>query len=138
MSCINIHPPTPSSGPMAFGFVSTRDYRCVPEKNWIVFSNILNIISYPLSPLIGLVRIVVNAYFLYKDKNLDGKAWNENDRNYLWAQIGRGALELIGGGYLLWVVDIIMTDFRSIDPEGPSLKNCFNASNASPDSYTIM
>ena len=99
MSYINIHLPKDFSGHMAFGFVSTDSIVFEkPEKNWVVFNNVMNIIGYVLSPLIGLIRIVVNAYFLFKNENVVGGDWEEGERTYLWAQIGRGALELIGGG----------------------------------------
>lgn len=110
MSCIYIYPPT-GEWHEAFGFVRVEDTDAVREceENWVVWNDIANAAGYILSPIIGIIRIIANAYFLHKGQDCDGFKWDDDDKKYFYAQIGRGCFELIGGGYILWIPDLIKT-----------------------------
>jgi hypothetical protein len=103
--------PVPAHWEMAFGWFITEeaDEFEPSEKKWILFNNIINVVSYVLSPLIGIIRIIVNAYFLAKNKNQQGSAWDNYEKTYFKVQIGRGVAELFGAGLLMWIPDLIAT-----------------------------
>lgn len=112
MTCsLTLCPPYGYEWRDAFGWAyANESEKLTPEEyNWVVWNNIANVAGYILSPIIGLIRIIVNAYFLCKNEDIDGEDWSEETRGYFYTQIGRGCFELVGGGYLLWIVDLIET-----------------------------
>lgn len=117
MTCISMHPPSGSEWTMVFGWTSLDDGDCKEEYSYIVYNNLANIAAYALSPVIGLIRIIVNAFFLYRNEDVAGKEWISEEKGYLKTQIARGVFELLGGGYLLWIPDLIFTIGRACDAD---------------------
>jgi len=111
VSFINAVPPNSAAWQSTFGYVKVGedDVYTSQEKKWVCLNNIANALSYILSPIVGLIRLVVSAHFLAKNKDSDGQPRSDEGRNYLKAQIVRGVAELFGAGYLMWIPDIITT-----------------------------
>jgi len=116
MSCMSIHPPTDTTWSLVFGWVTEDNCDAGidedAEVNYVCYNNLANIAGYILSPIIGLIRIIANAYFLAKGKDVNDDNFSDDEKGYLKAQIARGFVEFLGGGYLLWIPDLISTIHR--------------------------
>lgn len=114
MNFISFHPPEDSEWTEAFGWARSSVNECsenvTKENRYILYNNIANIAGYVISPIIGLIRIIANSIFLVRGKNLSYTyEWEDGEKSYLRTQIARGIFELLGGGYILWIPDLIAT-----------------------------
>lgn len=88
--------------------------RSLSERSFIWYVNIANTAAAIVSPLVGIIRMVVAAILLYQNsqvKNADDRL-GPMETQYLWAQMARGAFETVGGGYVFWIPDLIITGYR--------------------------
>jgi hypothetical protein len=94
---------------------------------WIHIKNGANAVGYLLSPIVGIIRIAVAGFFLYKLRNADILSLSdiklhlpdegvEKQLQFFWMEIGRGGLEFFCLGIFLAPIDIIATVVRYYYP----------------------
>ena len=71
------------------------------RRKWVVFNNVLNGLSWVLSPIIGVIRLIAACIV------------NDNcSEEYFTGQIVRGVTEIFGAGLILLITDIVITIMR--------------------------
>lgn len=70
---------------------------------------ISNFIGYFLSPLAGLIRIICTIILFWKVNRQDTTADVDGTNGFLWSQLTRGTVELVGFGIFLLPVDLYCT-----------------------------
>lgn len=70
---------------------------------------IANVIGYFLSPVVGLIRIICTIILFWKAHNDDTISDIDGTNGFLWSQLARGAIELVGFGTFLLPVDLYHT-----------------------------
>lgn len=73
----------------------------IKENKWIVLNNVLNGLSWLVSPIIGVIRIILAC-----------KVREGADEEYFGGLLARGIAEIFCLGPLLMIVDLVITIFR--------------------------
>lgn len=72
---------------------------------WVYIHNTANFAGYFLSPLIGVVRVVIAGLILIDFRDVPKKLKNKQIFEFMWMEIGRGVLEILCLGIFLSIVD---------------------------------